>query len=735
MESNLTVSTSDSTSLKSRLKSWERQFRSTNGRTPNKADIRADPEIARMYSDYNGVKHGVRKTRHPNGTTPNQSSVTVSQKERLAHSTPKKQTRSQTSPKKDENQAIGHGKEASVTSYSLVNSPTKLRKLAQDHSPRKTKNLKRKNTDRHPLSTPGPNPFDSESGGGKGSPNLFADLVIHSKNTPRSKARRFLVGAGSPLKPKKQTSTSDQVNSVNGGLSSFLRPEPQRKSEGELSKLDLNSNKDEKINNNNYEDFNNDDDDNFLGPSPFKPKPANKFGIFFDEDQESKSEHLEVSPISKQLKQKWKIRSHSPFVSHLQQASITSAVVEKDKTLTESGDPKDERKKSVSTFGLKRKRIGAGGDDVKFYEESNLETKNSKSRNLSRSLSKKKAIESTEQGSAIQKTKLSLKVTSKTNQKVFNTGCDDEDEDSELESKLPILPFGDPDQPGVYAELETFTFTTSRKTNDQPVIQKQDSTVEGCMMMDGFQNGEEGSRIDDLRIGKPVKLGTQKVFIRPYRLARTQQIKGEGEDFTSSLLISRESNLEPNPSFSQPRSIQRDEENFRADSSKSLSKECCLTGSQHNLDDRCDDIQISEELLNVLSITDGVSGQDRINLSRERMRELKVRRILGDISLLERTFLNSGNRQSNQNGKAKKDQNRYNTKSIQESGKIVKLQNSLMKDDCTDDQEELKFELAIQERESEEEEEEVGEDDDDWEEEPAGWKSIKHDHGIYSDDT
>jgi hypothetical protein len=45
-------SASQLTQIKTRLKTWERQFKAIEGRAPNKADIKANPEIGMYALEY-----------------------------------------------------------------------------------------------------------------------------------------------------------------------------------------------------------------------------------------------------------------------------------------------------------------------------------------------------------------------------------------------------------------------------------------------------------------------------------------------------------------------------------------------------------------------------------------------------------------------------------------------------------------------------------------------------------
>ncbi|EFP86586.2 uncharacterized protein PGTG_12968 [Puccinia graminis f. sp. tritici CRL 75-36-700-3] len=677
-------SSSQLTQIKTRLKTWERQFKAIEGRAPNKADIKANPEIAKMYSTYNSSRKGSKGS----DDLPNSSSSHSNSYQRQILSTPKSKTRSESSKAGGRKPSQENHNSSPSKTYAHANSPSKLRKLVEEHSPRKIHYDRLRNSQGRPgtstKNTPShlrANPFDLDSGGGKGSPALFADLLLESKrDTPRTKARKFLVGEASPLKPRLHPPEPlySASQGLSSGLSSFLKSQPIQPHE----KPNLESGLDT---------LNDDEDDELLGPSPFKPTSHNVFQPLFDEPEVESDDHS-LSP-SKMIKSKWKINSATPFISQSQSHPSGSGSNNNQAPQCAQKDSGQTGKKKNISFGTKRKRlIMPGEEDLSFYEDLPDPETNDPSKNRSSLLNKKKRVERSNNKNQNKKTgdsttkttkaQLSIKkreTNSSKNEAMANESEEGSEESGEEKAILPNLPFGNPDQSAVYTELETFTFTTPDETTGADKGKKT-STASGAQS-DGKDKGK-AKAIDGAPDPKPIKLGTRKVLVRAYRPIEPSQMSQ-------------------------------------------------TIDSDYLGDDRLADAERSRKR----------TRSDRRQLLRERRRERKVRKILDGMTLMEKTLTNrattpavggpvgpgavSGKAKSAGGGRGKK---KTAGPSRLEPARVAGK---------TEDQEEedFRFELALDELEIDQQlEDEAVDLDDDWDDEPAGWKNELLDPGVDDDD-
>ncbi|PLW43140.1 hypothetical protein PCASD_08092 [Puccinia coronata f. sp. avenae] len=742
------TSNSQLSQLKTKLKTWERQFKAMEGRPPSKADIKANPEIAKMYSAYNSS----RKEAAGSEDLPNPSS-SRSHKHHQVLITPKRTGSSKNGTKttSQENMNISPSK-----TYAHVNSPSKIRKLVEEHSPRKShydrlRKSQRKSTD-NLKNTPSrlhQNPFDFGSGGGKGSPALFADLLLESKrDTPRTKARKYFDGIGSPLKPRSNSpehSTSG-TQRVNSGLSSFLRSR---------SNLSLG-----KPSHENPSDNLHDEDDEVLGPSPFKPASTNIFQPLFDEP-EVEADHHSLSP-SKMIKSKWKITSATPFISQSQsqnEASDGGSSSHPAPQCAQKGPDQTAKRKGFG-FGIKRKRlVFPGEEDPSFYEDLPDPTDNKSSNNRSSItiLSKKTRLERSDKqipsknltketgnGNTKQaKAQLLVKKSNTIHDSTKALLSDESEESADEKTTLANLPFGNPDQAAVVTELETFTFTTpgvtgagatGGKTSTENVSKAAKDVKKGT----GSAN-EPGP--------KPIKLGTRKVLVRAYRPIEPSQMNKRTDpdylvDFGSSGLDGLDQ-TEERPE-EEDAEVEEEAEEEAAEESEEVDDNLSFDDEDEDLEG---DLGISEELMHVLNVEDRLTheAEERRQLLRQRRRERKVRKIMDGMTLMEKTLTNAGstgmsgpvgssvaggNSKSLGGGGGKK----ASTSKKQAGSSKQHPARSPVKQDSRED--DLRFELALDELELDQQiDDQVVDEDDDWEDEPAGWKDELLDHDIDRDDS
>ncbi|KAA1076145.1 hypothetical protein PGT21_035052 [Puccinia graminis f. sp. tritici] len=734
-------SSSQLTQIKTRLKTWERQFKAIEGRAPNKADIKANPEIAKMYSTYNSSRKGSKGSEE----LPNSSSSHSNSYQRQILSTPKSKTRSESSKAGGRKPSQENHNSSPSKTYAHANSPSKLRKLVEEHSPRKIHYDRLRNSQGRPgtstKNTPShlrANPFDLDSGGGKGSPALFADLLLESKrDTPRTKARKFLVGEASPLKPRLHP--PEPLNSasqgLSSGLSSFLKSQPIQPHE----KPNLE---------NGLDTLNNDEDDELLGPSPFKPTSHNVFQPLFDEPEVESDDHS-LSP-SKMIKSKWKINSATPFISQSQSHPSGSGSNNNQAPQCAQKDSGQTGKKKNISFGTKRKRlIMPGEEDLSFYEDLPDPETNDPSKNRSSLLNKKKRVERSNNKNQNKKTgdsttkttkaQLSIKkreTNSSKNEAMANESEEGSEESGEEKAILPNLPFGNPDQSAVYTELETFTFTTPGETTGADKGKKT-STASGAQS-DGKDKGK-AKAIDGAPDPKPIKLGTRKVLVRAYRPIEPSQMS---QTIDSDYL--GDDRLEDAEEIAEEDEEAVVEDPEEADEPQSSSSDDDDNGDGDGAEGEGEgDIGISAELLNILNVNDRltIDGEDRRQLLRERRRERKVRKILDGMTLMEKTLTNrattpavggtagpgavSGKAKSAGGGRGKK-----------KTAGPSRLDPARVAGKTEDQEEEdFRFELALDELEIDQQlEDEAVDLDDDWDDEPAGWKNELLDPGVDDDD-
>ncbi|KAH9470477.1 hypothetical protein Pst134EA_007729 [Puccinia striiformis f. sp. tritici] len=485
--------------LKTKLKTWERQFRATEGRAPGKADIKANPEIAKMYAAYNSSRKGQKGSDEP----PIPSSSHSHNNQHHHHpglSTPKSKTRSESLK----------GKSHKNTSQENLNISSPSKSMLTRILQAKLGSWWRE----------------------RGSPALFADLLLESKrDTPRTKARKFIEGEGSPFKPRSNPPVLIHPGSqpVGSGLSSFPKPQPIQSQE--KSSQD-----------NVFDNLNDDEDDEVLGPSPFKPAPNHVFQPLFDEPEADFDDHS-LSP-SKMIKSKWKINSTIPFVSQSQNhpsgSGSNNNPIPPQCAQKEAGQTG--KKRSIG-LGTKRKRlILPGEEDQSFYEDipdaetiyaskgrASAPLLNKKSRSNkhppNKNLNKKTSDKKTTKAQLLVRKTGGTKDSSNAR---LNDGSEEEEDDSNESGQEttihPDLPFGNPDQSAVYTELETFTFTapvktgnalkgkeTSRESADQLTVKEKGKSK----VIEGMSNGLEP---------KPVALGTRKVLVRAYRPIEPSQM-------------------------------------------------------------------------------------------------------------------------------------------------------------------------------------------------------------------
>ncbi|KAH9460644.1 hypothetical protein MJO28_003652 [Puccinia striiformis f. sp. tritici] len=740
-------SASQLTQLKTKLKTWERQFRATEGRAPGKADIKANPEIAKMYAAYNSSRKGQKGSDEP----PIPSSSHSHNNQHHHHpglSTPKSKTRSESLKGKSHKNTSQENLNISSPSkkYAHANSPSKIRKLVEEHSPRKLQYERLRKSQNKSTTTPThlrTNPFDLDSGGGKGSPALFADLLLESKrDTPRTKARKFIEGEGSPFKPRSNPPVLIHPGSqpVGSGLSSFLKPQPIQSQE--KSSQD-----------NVFDNLNDDEDDEVLGPSPFKPAPNHVFQPLFDEPEADFDDHS-LSP-SKMIKSKWKINSTIPFVSQSQNhpsgSGSNNNPIPPQCAQKEAGQTG--KKRSIG-LGTKRKRlILPGEEDQSFYEDipdaetiyaskgrASAPLLNKKSRSNkhppNKNLNKKTSDKKTTKAQLLVRKTGGTKDSSNAR---LNDGSEEEEDDSNESGQEttihPDLPFGNPDQSAVYTELETFTFTapvktgnalkgkeTSRESADQLTVKEKGKSK----VIEGMSNGLEP---------KPVALGTRKVLVRAYRPIEPSQMSQ-----TSDTNYFGEG---PSDGFDDPKELEEVEEEEEEEPSDDW-EEVDETQSGDEEEEVEGEIGISEELMNILNVDDRMTtdGEDRRQLLRERRRERKVRKILDGMTLMEKTLTgpgpSGGGSTEAMGGKSSGRGKKVTNGQKSTTAEILRRARLTGKGDHEQEEEDLRFELALNELDIDQQlEDQVVDLDDDWDDEPAGWKNelLDPDLDTFDDDS
>lgn len=689
------------TIIKSKLKTWEKEFKKSNGRDPNKSDIKSNPEIAKLYSTYNTTRSNDRKTSHSSKPSTSSTQVSISASTSLMQTTPQKQKAEDKSHAKKSNQ-INH------SSYQHANSPLKLRQLLLSNSPRKKSNgtitttKTSKKSQSNSTSTPKSNPFESNSGGGTGSPDLFADLLSQGKDTPRTKARKYLIGVGSPLKPKLNRSES---STSGGGLSTFLKA---RTDESQTKATQIQTH-DEIV-----EDQ---DSDDVLGPSPFKPKPSGQlpFRCLFDDTEEiSQSSQSPIKPNP--LVNKLNIKSSLPFIPTNSQTGIgTSAEFPGCAQLdVQKQQQQQQANKNRIPVGAKRKRMKPGEEDASFYEDINdvdpdgLSTIKKVARITTKRTKVDRANSTTIKGKTSQ-SQLNASTRLSHIKSVDRRDQDGSDSEEEVLGKMPNLPFGAQSQTSVITELETFTFApTDLHSNPTPTIpqpinpkpkpskSKPDWKGKGKDTTPPIQTEEDSKQIK--------VTGTQKVIVRPYKpVNETQKNK------------LRMTNIFEEPSTNVTESL------------GPLNDEAVTSEEEEIVEDDVieeeeGDIIVSEELLNLLNLGPG-SGIDRKILRREKAREERVRRVL------------EGER-SKEIIEAKPDPVvPKSSKSIKNQIKKTALQPSVGSSNSKHPKHQRESSVGLGGSEEHElSEDEIEDEDDDWEEDPEGWKEVDGDDGLYTDD-
>ncbi|KNZ54974.1 hypothetical protein VP01_2802g3 [Puccinia sorghi] len=735
--------------LKTKLKTWERQFKAMEGRAPSKADIKANPEIAKMYSAYNSSRKGPSASEE----APYPSSSSRSNNQPQVLSTPKSNIRPGSSRSRVVSQETNNISPSKT--YAHANSPSKIRKLVQEHSPRKahydrlrsksSTTTSFKNTPAHQRRH---NPFELDSGGGTGSPALFADLLLESKKeTPRTKARKFIEGIGSPLKPRSNTSgfSNPGSQSLGAGLSSFIKARPNQS-------LDKSS---QVITSDNLQD----EDDEVLGPSPFKPASSNVFRPLFDEPEAEPDDHS-LSP-SKMIKSKWKITSSTPFISQSQN-DTPDGLMSSNPTAPQCAqkDPDQSGKKKGFGFGTKRKRlILPGEEDPSFYQDlpdpdSHNVSKNRASNTL---LNKKKRVEKADKQPSSKtqttgegrkaKTKAQLMVkkgVAKPMQESTKLSSDHSEESGDESTVLPDLPFGNPDQSAVYTELETFTFTKP----EDVMTDERNKGKKACSTENGVQvaKGQEKGAGKGAPLAKPVKVGTRKVLVRAYRpIEPGQMTQTLDPDSLVDVGSSGSHDLDDAEEMLDEEEEEEEEAAEEWDEDETFEDE-----EDEDLEE--DEDGIPESLMNILNLEEeGLTkeGSERRELLRERWRERKVRKILDGMTLMEKTLTDVGSTSTGvamqgvaamRGGSKSVAGGGRGSKKVVATGKkaswgtqtsILRAQDSV--------EEELRFELALDQLELDQQLDYHGADlDDEWDDEPVGWKDERLDPLLlshYDDDS
>lgn len=528
---------------------------------------------AKMYSAYNTARAGGRKPPPPKPSS-SSASVPLAPTYSASQTTPQKQQR----PSKSLTAASDQPQ--SDTTYVHANSPLKLRKLVLAHSPRKPTSSSKSH-----ITTPKLNPFESTSGGGKGSPDLFADLLLHAKDTPRTKARRFLIGTGSPPKPQSTNQVLSRVNSATGPLATFLSA---RTNESQTA-----------------EDV---EQEEVLGPSPFKPKPVPFRCLFEDPDQ---SASPDLSPIKNQSGHPWKMKSGIPFVPS-SQPQITLPPVSVN--LPEGGQA-DPPKAVNKTVVAKRKRMKPGEEDESFYE--NVNDPDDETGRPARTVTKK--------------TRRNAEVSARSRGKGKSRGirtpaqaavADDSDgSDQELLNKMPALPFGAQHQTGVITELETFIFAP-QDPHLAPAPVPSTSTA-GNQKHKWKGKGKASEPPSPPRPERQhVKVGTQKVMVRPYKpVTNAQMERLRAQDAFADEVA------EPEAADRSLGPIDDEEAAEEGEETRLEDDEADDVNDVNDDDDDEGDIVVSEELMNVLSIKPTTAG-DRKAMERAKARDQRVRHVL-----------------------------------------------------------------------------------------------------------
>ncbi|KAH9825298.1 hypothetical protein DFH28DRAFT_1016805, partial [Melampsora americana] len=692
--------------IKSKLKTWEKDFKKSNGRDPNKSDIKANLEIAKLYSIYNTKKSNSNSSK-PTSSTKNSSSTSIP----IPISNSTHSSLNQSTPKK---QKLEH--KSNPTSYQHITSPIKLRQLLLSNSPRKHSNQKKSNSNRSDHSTPKLNPFESSSVGGKGSPDLFANLISSSeivKDTPRTKARKYLIGVGSPFKSKPNRIGSNPSDSIHqGGLSTFLKSKTTDSSN--LKPMNI---KDE-------DQMRKDEDsDEILGPSPFKPTPSDQVSFKCLFDDQSDLNPSDQTPIKLNSIHKLTIKSSIPFIPNHSQSSI--------KTSSDfpGSAPLDLTKPKINSNriprGGKRKRMKGGEEDESFYQEihpSDLDESLSTVQKLNQiqkkrtKVNSKNPIESKPNGIHSE-----LKPLNRLSNRKTSIIRDQDESNSESEGfkKMPNLPFGASNQSSVITELETFTFnitdphptSTTPSILTDPLLSKSNSlksTLDWKGKGKGKLKGSDSIPIQLESESKQIKVtGTQKVKVRAYKPVNESQMNKSRQmnifeddqgDLSESLI--RDMNEEIN--LSEEEEIEKEEEDKK----------------EEEVEEE-DEWSVSEEILNLLSLNE-LTQHDRKILKREKARGECVRRVL------EGESVKVVGKDSKWKSEVK---NHQSDRSIQDHWKSKLMGSSDLKN-----QGQSLVDGKMNEDELSEEEEDDDEDDDDWEEDPEGWKEFHGNHGLLTDD-
>lgn len=717
---------------------------------------------------------------HPPSTNDHQNLVLTTPKSHKTHQSSYSSTIAKSNPKKTLlGELTDQAPSKTPTHHASINSPRKIKKIVQQiSSPSKRHHGDRFLASQNQSSvdalrktpkrfTPSSNPFDLDSGGGRGSPNLFANLLLESKKeTPRTKARKFLMGIGSPLRPRLDEAQDVPESQTGVGLSSFLKSQsvtlPENSpTEGSSNLLDGDHNEDDEI----------------LGPSPFKPKAQNDiFQPLFDDPEPDFSPHHSQQSPTRAIKSKWKIGPiNTPFIPQSSQNTDPPPpdCGQKESLLQDRG------KKKNGVLATKRKRLVLPGQEDPSFFENLPDPSSSHQSSLLLMNRKKKRVEGLSQtlhepvkGGSNQAKKtnrksnlfkkrqvVSLKTTinpsSRPSTDLFSDGSHEDSDRSKQEIPVPPLPSGKPDQSAVYTELETFKFSTT--TNSQGKSKKVNSADDLKKKDKGKAKAANGADDEDQlldSITKPVKLGTRKVLVRAYRpMKESERANRFIRDSVGGWVDSGTSDFE----FDESKATETTEEEDAGDEDEEANgdytdeaKSNASFGKEEELEA---DVQVSEDLIGVLNIDDCVTsqGDDRRQLLRELKRERTVRRILNGMTIMEKTFTGNSTTATPPTMTATDRKDGGNSKAIKRTSNrrpIVKPIKSL---DSTRSSfkktvepiggenkngDDLRFELALGELELDQQiDDEVIDHDDDWEDEPLGWKDddVDHDDGFVDD--
>ncbi|KAH9470478.1 hypothetical protein Pst134EA_007730 [Puccinia striiformis f. sp. tritici] len=148
--------------------------------------------------------------------------------------------------------------------------------------------------------------------------------------------------------------------------------------------------------------------------------------------------------------------------------------------------------------------------------------------------------------------------------------------------------------------------------------------------------------------------------------------------------------------------------------------------------------------MNILNVDDRMTtdGEDRRQLLRERRRERKVRKILDGMTLMEKTLTgpgpSGGGSTEAMGGKSSGRGKKVTNGQKSTTAEILRRARLTGKGDHEQEEEDLRFELALNELDIDQQlEDQVVDLDDDWDDEPAGWKNelLDPDLDTFDDDS